>query len=198
MELDITDLEHNLSFYPGCGSPKGTMRIDVISEGKNITEYVFSTEPETFGTIDVQALKRYVKPVINVYYTHPDGEGSVTYNIVSDHPCNFGHSLGEWYLHKVPTTSEAGEERRDCANCDYYESKEIAAYRYGDLNRDGKVNTIDANYARRYAAGLLTLDEGQKLAGDVNLDGEVNVIDSAIIRRFVLKYITSLPHKETV
>ena len=70
-------------------------------------------------------------------------------------------------------------------------------YKSGDLNRDGKVNTIDANYARRYAAGLLTLDAGQKLAGDVNLDGEVNVMDSAIIRRYVVKYITSLPHKET-
>ena len=105
-----------------------------------------------------------------------------------------GHSLGEWYLHKAPTTSEAGEERRDCANCDYYESREIPAYKVGDINRDGKVNTIDANYARRYAAGLLTLDAGQKLAGDVNLDGEVNVMDSAIIRRYVVKYITSLPY----
>ena len=105
-----------------------------------------------------------------------------------------GHSLGEWYLHKAPTTSETGEERRDCANCDYYESREVPAYKVGDINRDGKVNTIDANYARRYAAGLLTLDAGQKLAGDVNLDGEVNVMDSAIIRRYVVKYITSLPY----
>ncbi|MBQ8549093.1 MAG: dockerin type I repeat-containing protein, partial [Lachnospiraceae bacterium] len=105
-----------------------------------------------------------------------------------------GHSLGEWYLHKAPTTSEAGEERRDCANCDYYESPEVPAYKVGDINRDGKVNTIDANYARRYAAELLTLDAGQKLAGDVNLDGEINVIDSAIIRRYVVKRITSLPY----
>ncbi|MBQ6700245.1 MAG: dockerin type I repeat-containing protein, partial [Oscillospiraceae bacterium] len=68
----------------------------------------------------------------------------------------------------------------------------------GDINRDGKVNTIDANYARRYAAGLLTLDEAQKLAGDVNLDGEVNVMDSAIIRRYVVKYITSLPYLKEI
>ncbi|MBQ3561655.1 MAG: hypothetical protein IJA06_07580, partial [Oscillospiraceae bacterium] len=116
------------------------------------------------------------------------------YSYVADYTEPTGHSLGEWYLHKAPTTSEAGEERRDCANCDYYESREVPAYKVGDINRDGKVNTIDANYARRYAAGLLTLDEGQKLAGDVNLDGEVNVMDSAIIRRYVVKYITSLPY----
>ncbi len=106
------------------------------------------------------------------------------------------HSLGEWYLHKAPTTSEAGEERRDCANCDYYESREVPAYKVGDINRDGKVNTIDANYARRYAAGLLTLDAGQKLAGDVNLDGEVNVMDSAFIRRHTVKLINVFPAEE--
>ena len=116
------------------------------------------------------------------------------YSYVDNYTEPTGHSLGEWYLHKAPTTSETGEERRDCANCDYYESREVPAYKVGDINRDGKVNTIDANYARRYAAGLLTLDAGQKLAGDVNLDGEVNVMDSAIIRRYVVKYITSLPY----
>ncbi|MBQ3560576.1 MAG: Ig-like domain-containing protein, partial [Oscillospiraceae bacterium] len=73
--------------------------------------------------------------------------------------------------------------------------KPESVYKIGDINRDGKVNTIDANYARRYAAGLLTLDEAQKLAGDVNLDGEVNVMDSAIIRRYVVKYVTELPYK---
>jgi len=115
---------------------------------------------------------------------------------VADYTEPTGHSLGEWYLHKAPTTSEAGEERRDCANCDYYESREVPAYKVGDINRDGKVNTIDANYARRYAAGLLTLDAGQKLAGDVNLDGEVNVMDSAFIRRHTVKLINVFPAEE--
>ena len=107
------------------------------------------------------------------------------------------HSLGEWSLYAEPTVGKAGEERRSCANCDYYESKEIAAYRYGDVNCDGKVNTVDANYVRRYSAGLLTLDERQMLAADVDGNGAINVLDSAIIRRYVVKYITSLPHKET-
>ena len=64
---------------------------------------------------------------------------------------------------------------------------------FGDINLDGKVNTIDANYARRYAAGLLTLDERQKLAADVSGDGEINVMDSSLIRRYVVKYIDSFP-----
>ncbi|MBQ2794464.1 MAG: dockerin type I repeat-containing protein [Oscillospiraceae bacterium] len=130
-------------------------------------------------------------------------KGSVTYTCTL---CGYSyteeiaakdHSLGEWSVYAKPTVGKAGEERRTCANCDYYESKEIAAYRYGDVNCDGKVNTVDANYVRRYSAGLLTLDERQMLAADVDGNGAINVLDSAIIRRYVVKYITSLPHKET-
>ncbi|MBQ3561268.1 MAG: dockerin type I repeat-containing protein, partial [Oscillospiraceae bacterium] len=89
-----------------------------------------------------------------------------------------------------------GEERRSCANCDYYESKEIAAYRYGDVNCDGKVNTVDANYVRRYSAGLLTLDERQMLAADVDGNGAINVLDSAFIRRHTVKLINIFPAEE--
>ncbi len=37
------------------------------------------------------------------------------------------HSLGEWYIYKSSSCIEHGEERRDCSECDYYESKVIAA-----------------------------------------------------------------------
>ncbi|MBQ6701099.1 MAG: dockerin type I repeat-containing protein, partial [Oscillospiraceae bacterium] len=106
------------------------------------------------------------------------------------------HSLGEWSLYAEPTVGKAGEERRSCANCDYYESKEIAAYRYGDVNCDGKVNTVDANYVRRYSAGLLTLDERQMLAADVDGNGAINVLDSAFIRRHTVKLINIFPAEE--
>ena len=106
------------------------------------------------------------------------------------------HSLGEWSLYAEPTVGKAGEERRSCANCDYYESKEIAAYRYGDVNCDGKVNTIDANYARRYAVGLLTLDERKMLAADVDGNGAINVLDSAFIRRHTVKLINVFPAED--
>ncbi|MBQ7873531.1 MAG: leucine-rich repeat protein, partial [Oscillospiraceae bacterium] len=50
-----------------------------------------------------------------------------------------GHSFGEWYETKAPTATEKGEERRDCENCDYYETREIDALGgfdvlYGDAN----------------------------------------------------------------
>ena len=37
-----------------------------------------------------------------------------------------GHSLGEWYETVAPTETEKGERRRDCANCDAFETSPIA------------------------------------------------------------------------
>ena len=36
-----------------------------------------------------------------------------------------GHTWGDWYETKAPTDTEAGEERRDCDNCDAYETNEL-------------------------------------------------------------------------
>ena len=37
--------------------------------------------------------------------------------------CAGRHNLGEWYTVTEATCSQQGEERRDCVNCQYYESK---------------------------------------------------------------------------
>jgi len=38
-----------------------------------------------------------------------------------------GHSYGDWYVEKEAACTEAGTERRDCANCDHFETREIPA-----------------------------------------------------------------------
>ncbi|MBQ3192467.1 MAG: leucine-rich repeat protein [Oscillospiraceae bacterium] len=38
-----------------------------------------------------------------------------------------GHSYGDWEMTVAPTCTETGEERRDCENCDHFETREIAA-----------------------------------------------------------------------
>ena len=43
------------------------------------------------------------------------------------------HTWGDWYEAKTPTLTEAGEERRDCDNCDYYETSTIPALGYSDI-----------------------------------------------------------------
>ncbi len=36
------------------------------------------------------------------------------------------HTYGEWTETLAPTCTEEGEERRDCVNCDYYETREVS------------------------------------------------------------------------
>ena len=38
-----------------------------------------------------------------------------------------GHSFGEWKEIKAPTNTEEGEEKRECANCDHFETRPINA-----------------------------------------------------------------------
>ena len=64
---------------------------------------------------------------------------------------------------------------------------------YGDVNGDGKVNVIDANFVRRYAAKLMDFDEKQLSAADVDGNGSVNVLDANIIRRYAAKIIDVFP-----
>ncbi|MBR3935986.1 MAG: leucine-rich repeat protein [Oscillospiraceae bacterium] len=108
-----------------------------------------------------------------------------------------GHSFGDWYETKAPAATEKGEERRDCQKCDFFETRETEELGiFGDTNSDGKINVIDANLIRRYAASLLEFDEKQLRVGDVNGDGEIDVMDASYIRRFAVKLITKFPIEE--
>ncbi len=51
----------------------------------------------------------------------------------------------------------------------------------GDVNLDGKVNSLDAAYVLRYDASICELSEKQLANGDVNGDGRVSSLDAAQI-----------------
>ncbi|MBR1810313.1 MAG: hypothetical protein IJ766_01525 [Clostridia bacterium] len=56
-----------------------------------------------------------------------------------------------------------------------------AAYTPGDLNGDGKVNSVDARTALRMAARLYEGTAEEKIACDVNADGKVTSADARLI-----------------
>ena len=60
----------------------------------------------------------------------------------------------------------------------------------GDVNRDGRVDSIDAAIILQYAAGLLPAEPA---FGDVNHDGQTNAIDAALILQYVAGLLGQLP-----
>ncbi len=53
----------------------------------------------------------------------------------------------------------------------------------GDVNKDGKVNSVDARLALRCAARIIVFTDEQVSAGDVNGDGRITTADARIILR---------------
>lgn len=105
------------------------------------------------------------------------------------------HTYGEWY-ESVPATEETpGEERRDCAHCDAYETREIPvidAILWGDADGNGRVNSRDVTHLRRYFADY-DYDTGTSsveiFAGaDADGNGRVNSRDVTHLRRYFADY----------
>lgn len=67
--------------------------------------------------------------------------------------------------------------------------------KYGDVNADNKVNSIDYAYIKRYILEIpgYTLEGDRLLAADVDGSGKVNSIDAAYIQRYVLGKIIEFP-----
>ena len=83
-----------------------------------------------------------------------------------------GHQYGEWYVIEEATDEKNGEERRECKNCEYFETRTLYNYIRGDINNDGKVNNKDVTRLFQYLSGM-NVSVAEK-ALDVNGDGKVN------------------------
>ena len=82
-----------------------------------------------------------------------------------------GHSFGNWYDTVAPGKETVGEERRDCTECEYYETREIEALGYlqafvdsvTDLSKDQYAETTYNDlYAALQIYAKLTDEEKQE------------------------------------
>lgn len=62
----------------------------------------------------------------------------------------------------------------------------------GDLNRDFKINSLDALMVLQSAVGLITLDSAQTAQADVSKDGTVNSYDALMILQYAVGQLSSL------
>ncbi|MBI4091899.1 MAG: hypothetical protein HY427_01695 [Candidatus Levybacteria bacterium] len=63
----------------------------------------------------------------------------------------------------------------------------------GDVNGDGKINSVDSALILQKEAGLITFTPAQLIAGDVNGDGRVNSVDSSLVLQYEAGLISSFP-----
>ncbi len=61
----------------------------------------------------------------------------------------------------------------------------------GDVNDDGRVNSVDAALILQLEARLIS-SVANRPSGDVNGDGRVNSVDASLILQFEARLITSL------
>lgn len=69
----------------------------------------------------------------------------------------------------------------------------LAAFTYGDINNDKKINSSDALRALMHSTGLVTLKGDAKSAADVNADGAINSSDALLILNYSVGSITRFP-----
>ncbi len=68
---------------------------------------------------------------------------------------------------------------------------------YGDVNGDGKINTIDATNISAYVVGNnSSINEDNKEAADANGDGKINTIDATNVSAYVVGNSSSLDDKK--
>ena len=77
------------------------------------------------------------------------------------------------------------------SNLDNLNICDTIEYKKGDVNRDGKVNTLDVYYAMK---GIVngTLTDEEKVILDVNGDSKANTLDINMIMRYIVGQIDSL------
>ena len=88
-----------------------------------------------------------------------------------------GHAMGDWYVVAQPSAVSHGSQRRDCANCDYYETEIIPSTvvpYIGVDNYEVSITLADNISHIRYASGVHTTGSSVKNAADcVNIDSSV-------------------------
>lgn len=65
------------------------------------------------------------------------------------------------------------------------------AYKLGDINNDGTVDSADALLALQYFVGIKTPTETQRLAANVNKDNTIDSADALLILKYFVGQITT-------
>jgi N-acetylmuramoyl-L-alanine amidase len=103
--------------------------------------------------------------------------------VIIEHSFHTNKAATLWLLND--TNLKGMAEREAAVLADYYGLKlpDIP----GDLNGDGKVNSVDAFILKKAILGNVTLTDEQRKKADLNGDGKLNSIDYMKLKKNILK-----------
>ena len=107
------------------------------------------------------------------------------------------HQWSEWATVKEPGSTANGVKERTCSKCKQVEQAEIPRLKStpGDLNDDGRVNSLDLVLLRQYLANWDVKPDLS--AADTNGDGWVNSLDLVLLRQYLANWDVTLGPKKT-
>lgn len=174
VDLDITELASDLSFYATCGSVPGKLTFKITSGDKDITNEsgVIIDTGANYGCISSKALKTYDSVKIVVTYTPVSGSAvTVTYNVIGK-GLDLSDTLSPSYIWEF----EGDLYARDSAG------NKVNAFMEKALNGSYKIEN-----------GMLKLTKGQleiarviELANDKNWSVEIKFGDMSGANGFIL------------
>ena len=102
------------------------------------------------------------------------------------------HILGDWYTASEPTCATAGEQRRDCELCDYYETDDIPAT--GEHNYRTSLELPPADYTEQNFVGeiIFQCECGASLTREVHwtvVEEQAGNCQAAGYRNYVYEYV---------
>lgn len=110
-------------------------------------------------------------------------------NSIADASCSFSVNADSVYIYEVNALTIG--VRADTDGDGVYDTEVDVSgnqpkYQYGDVNRDGAVDIVDATQIQEYSAALVEFDMVQMVLGDLNGDGRVDVSDATYVQRLAL------------
>jgi len=80
------------------------------------------------------------------------------------------------------------------AMVDYSFAAQISnSYTLGDVNGDGKINTVDARMVLQYIVNKITASDLNLQAADVDGNGAINTVDARLILQYIVNKINAFP-----
>jgi hypothetical protein len=187
----------NLILKDASGAPGGTATVEISVDDKVTSLAGFNLTLQfnpllSISDADIAAGPLLISPAMQVNTTSP---GRVSVAIASNQASKGPGLLARLSFHlppdaKLGTTYPIsvvkleGNDTGKSLSLGYKGGNIKVDFRLpGDVNGDGKVNTLDATLTLRFVVGTATPTPDQKAGADINGDGAINVQDATLILR---------------